>query len=317
MSNNLADRLSERIKETRAPIVVGLDPRLNQIPLVYREGCDQSFAGAAEAIVRFNRAVIDAACELVPAVKPQIAFYEQFGHEGIRVFEETVAYAKEKGLIVIADAKRNDIGSTARAYATAYLSDIDVFGKKLPSPYAADFLTVSPYEGAEGIEPFFGTARDTNKGVFVLVKTSNPGSLMLQTARCDNSKTVAVTLAELIDKQADDTVGECGYSAIGAVVGATYPQEALTLRAAMPRSWLLVPGYGAQGANGADIVASFGADGLGAVVNSSRGIIFAYEKETDATIDDAAYKTSVRKAIEAMREDIYEALKQNLPGLAY
>ncbi|MCL2446227.1 MAG: orotidine-5'-phosphate decarboxylase [Oscillospiraceae bacterium] len=298
----LIDRLNERIMACKAPICVGLDPVLESIPAVYfADG-----ASEVEAIYAFNQDVIDAVCDLVPAVKPQIAFYELFGSAGIACYERTIAYAKRKGLFVITDAKRNDIGNTAMAYAKAHLGE--------GSPLEVDFLTVSPFLGEESLVPFIDVCKAEDKGIFILVRTSNAGNRMVQDAQNANGCTVSETLAEYIRQQAGACLGESGYSAIGAVVGATYPQEAETLRKAMPASLFLVPGYGAQGGGAEDVVPCFNADGLGAVVNSSRGILYSY---ADKHCSREEYKTSVVAATKAMQQDIYGALRGSYPDIKY
>ncbi|MCL2532019.1 MAG: orotidine-5'-phosphate decarboxylase [Oscillospiraceae bacterium] len=298
----LIDRLNEKIMACKAPICVGLDPVLEAIPTVYFGGA----ANAAEAIYAFNKDIIDAVYELVPAVKPQIAFYELFGSAGIACYERTVAYAKSKGLFVITDAKRNDIGNTAKAYAKAHL------GKG--SPLEADFLTVSPFLGEESLVPFIEVCQEDDKGVFILVRTSNAGNRMVQDAQSPNGRTVSETLAAYINQQACACLGETGYSSIGAVVGATYPHEAEVLRKAMPTSLFLVPGYGAQGGGAADVVPCFNADGLGAVVNSSRGILYSYDNPQCSREE---YRASVVAATKAMQQDIYAALRQIYPKMIY
>ncbi|MCL2195598.1 MAG: orotidine-5'-phosphate decarboxylase [Oscillospiraceae bacterium] len=298
----LIDRLNERIMACKAPICVGLDPVVDAIPAVY-------FAGGAsvtEAIYAFNVDVIDAVHDLVPAVKPQIAFYELFGSAGIACYERTVAYAKRKGLVVITDAKRNDIGNTAMAYAKAHL------GKG--SPLEADFLTVSPFLGEESLAPFIDVCRAEDKGLFILVRTSNAGNRMVQDAQSSDGRTVNEVLAAYIAEQARASLGAGGYSAIGAVVGATYPQEANVLRDAMPSSLFLVPGYGAQGGGAADVVPCFNADGLGAVVNSSRGILYRYANQGCSREE---YRASVVAAVWAMQADIYGALRQGCSDMMY
>jgi len=259
---HFADRLAEAVKVKNSVVCVGLDPRLEQIPeeIVKKQG-------AAEAFLEFNKGIIDAVADLVPVVKPQIAFYEALGHEGFRVFEETCKYAQEKGLLVIADAKRNDIGSTAEAYAKAFLSGEVV---------QADALTVNGYLGLDGVRPFVKECEEKEKGIFVLVKTSNPSSGDLQDrVTADENMSVAELMANFVDSWGDDFIGESGYGFVGAVVGATYPAELAKLRKVMKKAWLLVPGYGAQGGGAEDVKDAFDANGMGAIVNSSRGIIFA------------------------------------------
>ncbi len=313
---NFADKLIKAVQEKGNPICVGLDPRLGQIPgqiiskITKEKG--QTKEAAAECFLEFNKGIIDAVCDIVPACKPQIAFYEQYGFAGYWAYEETCKYAQEKGLIVIADAKRNDIGSTAQGYAGAFLGEVDLFGAK-ESGLGADSLTVNAYLGWDGIKPFVEACREHGRGIFALVKTSNPSSGELQDqdlvgdgvsddfAEGDRMK-VYELMAHYIDSWGADVVGESGYSSVGAVVGATYPEQAKVLRKMMPKSIFLVPGYGAQGGGAADVKPCFNEDGLGAVVNSSRGIIFAYEKMDK--FDAESYADAARAACETMKEDL-------------
>ncbi|MBU2524675.1 orotidine-5'-phosphate decarboxylase, partial [Patescibacteria group bacterium] len=247
--NNFADRLIDAIKKKSSAICVGLDPRLEQIPeFIKKKHTDKmgfTFEAAAHAVLEFNKGIIDATADLVPCVKPQIAFYEQYGFEGIWAYEATVDYAKEKGLLVIADAKRNDIGSTAKGYANAFLGQVDLFGGKYFS-LDCDALTVTPYLGADGVNPFIDACRDFGKGIFVLVKTSNFSSGDLQDQILEKgSMPVYELMANFVESWGADLIGENGYSSIGAVVGATYPKQAAELRKIMPQTIFLVPGYGA------------------------------------------------------------------------
>lgn len=259
---HFTDRLITAIKQKGAPICVGLDPRLEQIPNFIKKG--KSSEAAAEAILEFNKGIIDAVHDLVPAVKPQFAFYIQYGFSGVWAFEETCKYAQEKGLIVIADAKCNDIGSTAEAYARAFLGEMN-----------CDAVTVNPYLGYDGIKPFIEVCKKRGKGIFVLVKTSNKSSGDLQDRMTEDKLRNYEIMAQLLESWGADEIGESGYSSIGAVVGATFPAEAKKLRQLMPHAYFLVPGFGAQGATAADVKACFNKDGLGALINSSRDIIFA------------------------------------------
>jgi len=286
---NFADRLLEAIEEKQNPSVVGLDPRIENIPQNIRKNTTP-----ANAILEFNYRIIDAVAPIVPAVKPQIAFYEQHGAEGIKVFIETIKHAKKKGLVVIEDVKRNDVGSTARAYAEAHL------GKA----FNGDAVTVNAYLGSDGVKPFIEKARH-GKGCFVLVKTSNPSSTELQDRKLADGSRVYEAMAKLVNEWGRESIGSNGYSAVGAVVGATFPREAERLRELMPRSFFLVPGYGAQGGEAGDVVPCFNDDGFGAIVNSSREIIFAYKKR-GGRFDEAA-----ALAAENMREALTLALKKN------
>ncbi len=302
---HFADRLIKQIEKKGSSICVGLDPRLEQIPgfiiqkYIEKEG--STLKAATEAIVEFNKGIIDAVVDLVPCVKPQIAFYEMFGFPGFWAFQETCAYAKEKGLIVIADAKRNDIGSTASAYAKAFLGKVDVFGQQMEI-INCDAMTVTPYLGFDGVKPFIDECNGTGKGIFILVKTSNPSSGDLQDRHVDNYSPLYEMLANLVDSWGSDEVGDSGYSSVGAVVGATYPEQAKALRTILPNTIFLVPGYGAQGATAMDIKYCYNTDGLGAVVNSSRGITFAYEN--DKKYKPENYAQVAREAVVLMKKDM-------------
>lgn len=301
---HFADKLTKAIKDKNSVICVGLDPRLDQIPGFIvdkmKKEHGMTFKAAAEAFLEFNKGIIDAVADLVPVVKPQIAFYEQYGFEGMRAFEETCTYAASKGLIVLADGKRNDIGSTAQAYANAFLGEVELFGKKV-SAMNVDALTVNAYLGLDGVRPFVKVCAEKEKGIFVLVKTSNPSSGDLQDrVTKDEEMPIHELMAHFVDSWGDDFIGESGYGFVGAVVGATYPAELKKLRDLMPNSYLLVPGYGVQGGGAEDVKDAFDENGLGAVVNSSRGIIFAYEKAGSP----AGYAEAARDAVIAMNEDL-------------
>ena len=310
---HFGDRLTAAIKKKNSVVCVGLDPRLDHIPAFIIDKAvaehDRTFKAAAAAFLEFNKGIIDAVADLVPVVKPQIAFYEQYGAEGIRAFEETCKYAQEKGLLVIADAKRNDIGSTADAYAKAFIGKVDLFGEEMPG-LDADALTVNAYLGLDGIKPFLQACEESGAGIFVLVKTSNPSSGDIQDrVTADEQMSIAELMANFVDSWGFDLVGESGYSSVGAVVGATYPKELQKLRKLMPSTPLLVPGYGAQGGGAADVAAAFDKDGTGAVVNSSRGIIFAYEKTNSEAVGPSLkkgenYAEAARDAVIAMNEDL-------------
>lgn len=302
---NFADRLIGQIKAKKSAICVGLDPRMDQIPKHITEKAAQEnenpFVAAAASILEFNKGIIDAVHDLVPCVKPQIAFYEIFGAPGIHAYKETIAYAQEQGLIVIADAKRNDIGSTAKAYADAFLGMVDVYGES-KAVFDADALTVTPYLGYDGIKPFIENCREFGKGIFVLVKTSNPSSGDIQDLQMSDGNSIYEIMGNFVESWGADEIGESGYNFVGAVVGATYPQQAEKLRKLMPNTIFLVPGYGAQGGGAQDVKPCFNEDGLGAIVNSSRGIIFAYEKSDD--YDEKSYAQAARAAVVAMKDDL-------------
>lgn len=305
----MINTLIEKIKKTNAPIVVGLDPMMNYIPsqITRRAFTEygETLEGAAEAIWQYNKGIVDAVSDLIPAVKPQIAMYEQFGIEGMRAFKKTVDYCKEKGLVVIGDVKRGDIGSTSEAYAVGHLGKVAV-GSKQYYGFDEDFATVNPYLGSDGIKPFVKVCAEEKKGIFVLVKTSNPSSGEFQDRLVDGRP-----LYELVGEKVAEWGAECmgnGYSYVGAVVGATYPEQGRILRKVMPKTFILVPGYGAQGGKGVDLVHFFNEDGLGAIINSSRGIIAAYKQEQYASYGEEGYADAARAAVIAMREDIAQAL---------
>lgn len=302
---NFADRLNKAIKDKGSVVCVGLDPRLSKIPSFIQEKAlkenKNKFTAAAEAILEFNKGIIDAVHDLVPAVKPQVAFYEIFGEEGMRAYRQTIEYAHTKNLIVIADIKRNDIGSTAEAYADSYLGTVDVFGEET-AVFDADAVTITPYLGWDGIKPFAEKCAEFGKGMFILVKTSNPSSGDIQDLQTQDGNTIYEIMGMLVESWGAGDIGESGYNPIGAVVGATYPEQAKRLREIMPNSIFLVPGYGAQGGSAEDVKPCFNEDGLGAIVNSSRGIIFAYEKSDDYNEDQ--YAEAARAAVVAMNEDI-------------
>ena len=308
----MIDRLVEKIKKTHAPIVVGLDPSLKFIPSGIREKAYAEFGenlqGAAEAVWQYNKGIVDAVQDLIPAVKPQIAMYEQFGVEGLAVFKRTVDYCKEKGLVVIGDIKRGDIGSTSEAYAVGHLGQIQV-GNPMCSGFDEDFVTFNPYIGSDGVEPFIKVCREEKKGIFILVKTSNPSSGEFQDQRLADGdmRPLYEQVGEKVACWGETHMGS-EYSYVGAVVGATYPEQGKILRKIMPKAFILVPGYGAQGGKGADLVHFFNDDGLGAIVNSSRGIIAAYQQEKYAKFGEENYAEASRAAVEDMKADIESAL---------
>jgi orotidine-5'-phosphate decarboxylase len=273
--NHFADRLADAVRRVGTPVCVGLDPRWEHLPASLREVAGDSAALRAAAYKRFCCGVIDVVAPLVPVVKPQAAFFEELGPAGMAALAEVIAHAQTRGLLVIIDGKRNDIGSTAEAYARAYLGS----GQ---SVWSGDALTVSPYLGDDSLRPFVDVAIERRAGIFVLVKTSNPGGRMLQDLEVRSGpagrRLLYQVVGEHVERLAAETVGACGYGAVGAVVGATYPEQLAELRAAMPHTWFLVPGYGSQGGTAADVAAAFDSAGLGAIVNNSRGILFAHER---------------------------------------
>ncbi|MCD7833177.1 MAG: orotidine-5'-phosphate decarboxylase [Lachnospiraceae bacterium] len=324
----MIQKLIENIKMTNAPIVVGLDPMLSYIPEQIQKAAfaeyGETLEGAAEAVWQYNKKIVDAVYDLIPAVKPQIAMYEQFGLPGLAVFKKTVDYCKEKGLVVIGDVKRGDIGSTSAAYATAHLGRVQV-GSQMLTPFGEDFATVNPYLGTDGIKPFLEVCREEKKGIFILVKTSNPSSGEFQDRRLADSEENSLTqtsgenraegktLYEIVGEKVAEWAASCmgdTYSYVGAVVGATYPEMGKVLRRVMPKSFILVPGYGAQGGKAEDLVHYFNEDGLGAIVNSSRGIIAAYKQEKYASFGAEHFAEASRAAVVDMIEDINRALEQ-------
>lgn len=307
----MINKLIDKIKKTGAPIVVGLDPMLNYVPEHIQkaafEQCGETLEGAAEAIWQFNKAIVDATYDLIPAVKPQIAMYEQFGIPGLMAYKKTVDYCHEKDLVVIGDVKRGDIGSTSAAYAVGHLGKVQV-GSNSFAGFDEDFATVNPYLGTDGIKPFVDVCKSDKKGIFILVKTSNPSSGEFQDRLIDGQKPLYEMVGEMVDKWGADCMGD-SYSYVGAVVGATYPEMGKVLRDIMPKSYILVPGYGAQGGKGADLVHFFDKDGLGAIVNSSRGIIAAYKKEEYAKFGAQNFADASRQAVLDMKADLDSALK--------
>ncbi|MGN0334316.1 MAG: orotidine-5'-phosphate decarboxylase [Lachnospiraceae bacterium] len=306
----MINKLVEKITKTHAPIVVGLDPMLNYVPEHIQKAAfaeyGETLEGAAEAIWQFNKEIIDRTFDLIPAVKPQIAMYEQFGIPGMVAYEKTVSYAQEKDLVVIGDIKRGDIGSTSAAYAVGHLGKVQV-GSRTHSGFHEDFATVNPYLGSDGIKPFIDVCKEEKKGLFILVKTSNPSSGEFQDQLIDG-KPLYELVGEKVAAWGEEHMGN-QYSYIGAVVGATYPEMGKVLRKVMPKSFILVPGYGAQGGQGKDLVHFFDEDGLGAIVNSSRGIIAAYKQEAYAGFGAENFGDASRASVEAMIADIDGALR--------
>ena len=306
----MIDKLVEKIKKTEAPIVVGLDPTMKLIPpqlleAAYKEQGETPEA-VAEAIFAYNKGLVDAVYDLIPAVKPQIAMYETFGIPGLIAFDKTVKYCKEKDLVVIGDIKRGDIGSTSEAYAQGHLGKVVLGGKEYRG-FEEDFATVNPYLGTDGVKPFVKVCAEENKGIFVLVKTSNPSSGEFQDREIDG-RPLYELVGEKVVEWGAEVIGKCGYSAVGAVVGATYPEQGKVLRKLMPKTYILVPGYGAQGGKGADLVHFFNEDGLGAIINSSRGIIGAYQQEKYASYGAEGFADAARAAVLDMKADIQGAL---------
>jgi len=304
----MINTLVNKIKEKDAPIVVGLDPMMDYIPTHIQKKAFEEFGetlkGASEAIWEYNKGIIDATYDLIPSVKPQIAMYEQFGIEGLIAYHKTCEYAKSKGLVVIGDIKRGDIGSTSTAYAVGHLGQVQVGSNKYAG-FDEDFVTVNPYLGTDGVKPFVDVCKEYNKGIFVLVKTSNPSSGEFQDQLVDG-KPLYELVAKKVVEWGEACMGDV-YSNVGCVVGATYPEMGKVLRKLMPNTYILVPGYGAQGGKASDLVHYFNADGLGAIVNSSRGIIAAYKQDKYASFGEANYADASRQAVIDMIEDINKA----------
>lgn len=306
------DNLIDKIKEKNNPSVFGLDPKLEYIPKKITDNAfslyGKSLEGAAKAILEFNKRLIDGVYDIIPAVKPQVAYYEMYGSNGIKALEETIRYAKSKGLIVIADGKRNDIGSTAEAYSSAFLGRTELGENSLVAAFDADALTVNPYLGFDGIRPFIEDCRRYDKGIFILVKTSNKSSGQLQDLLTQQCKSLYEVVAEYVEKWGESLVGKYGYSSVGAVVGATYPNQAKILRSIMKHAYILVPGYGAQGGTAKDAAHAFGKDGLGAIVNASRSIMCAYKSDLwREAYGEEEFEKAARAEALRMRDEINEA----------
>ncbi len=297
------DKLIENIVKTQNPSVVGLDPRLEYVPnfIVKKKvkNYGKTLKAASKAILDFNKAIIDEIHDICPAIKPQAAYYEMYGYEGVRTLYKTIEYAQEKGMYVMTDGKRNDIGATMDAYATAHLGFTDVCGEKIPA-FGADALTVNGYLGSDGINPLLEICKDQDKGIFVLVKTSNKSSGELQDLKIGD-KTVYAVMGEMCEKWGTALMGKYGYSGVGAVVGATYPEQLTEMREALPHTMFLVPGYGAQGGGAEGVAKAFDKNGLGAIVNSSRGVMCAYQKEG---CDEHDFAKAARREVIRMKEDI-------------
>lgn len=305
---NIMDKLIDRIKETNNPTVIGIDPKYDMIPECIKNKYEQNMEGVAKAIEEFNKALIDATFDIIPAVKINIAFYEMYGLEGMKVFEETCKYAKEKGMLVMADIKRGDIGSTSKAYSNAFLGRTQI-GEKEEKIYDVDFVTLNPYMGIDSVKPFIEDCKKYNKGAFIIVKTSNPSSGDLQDLKLENGEEVYTRVAKLVEEWGEDLRGKYGYSSISAVVGATYPKQLKDLRKTAPHTFFLIPGYGAQGGKAEDIALGFDSNGIGGIVNSSRGLMCAYksdlwkDKYTEERFAEATRQEAIR-----MRNELNNAI---------
>lgn len=304
----IIDRLIDKINETGNPTVVGLDPRLNMIPDYITEKYYIKYGytpkAVAKSMLKFNKKIIDAVFDVVPAVKPQIAMYERYGIEGLKAYAKTCAYAKSKGLIVIGDIKRSDIASTAEAYSDGHIGKVSVGENIFESDFKQDFITLNPYLGSDSITPFLKDCETYEKGLFVLAKTSNPNSGETQDLLVDGVPFYE-RVGTLIEKWGESLIGKYGYSSVGAVVGATHPEQAKKLREVMPHTFFLVPGYGAQGGKAEDLAVCF-KNGIGAIVNSSRGIIAAHQKEQYKTCytDERDFALAARQACIDMKNDL-------------
>ena len=308
MSNQI-DRLIEKIKETKNPTVMGLDPRYEMLPECVRTKYGTSLEEVSKAIVEYNKALIDETFDIIPAIKPQIAFYEMFGIPGMIAFEETCKYAKEKGMVVIADIKRGDIGSTAAGYSNAYLGKTKI-GEKEESIFDVDFITVNPYMGTDCVKPFVDDCKKYDKGLFILVKTSNPSSGELQDLKLETGDEVYANVAKLVEKWGEDLRGKYGYSSVAAVVGATYPEQLKQIRKIAPHTYFLIPGYGAQGGKAEDIALGFDENGLGGIVNASRSLMCAYKSDRwKNQFEEKDYAKATRAEAIRMRDELNSVLK--------
>ena len=306
---NAIDRLIDKIKQTNNPTVMGLDPRFDMLPKCVTDKYDKSLEGVSKAILEYNKALIDENYDIIPAIKPQIAFYEMFGIPGLEAFKETCKYAKEKGMIVIADIKRGDIGSTAQGYSNAFLGKTKI-GDLEESIFDVDFVTVNPYMGTDCIKPFVEDCKKYDKGIFILVKTSNSSSGELQDLKLENGKEVYMQVAELVEKWGADLIGKYGYSSVAAVVGATYPEQLEQIRSKAPHTYFLIPGYGAQGGKAEDIALGFDKNGLGGIVNASRSLMCAYKSEIwKKQFAEEEYAKATRAEAIRMKEELQTAIK--------
>ena len=307
---NAMDKLIDKIKETNNPTVIGLDPRYEMIPECIRNKYEETLEGVAKAIAEFNKALIDEIYDVIPAVKPNVAFYEMYGLEGMKAFEETCKYAKEKGMLIIADIKRGDIGSTAKAYSNAFLGKTKI-GEKEESIYDVDFVTLNPYLGIDGIKPFIEDCQKYNKGVFIIDKTSNPSSGELQDLKLETGEEVYTKIAKLVEEWGKDLRGKYGYSSVSTVVGATYPKQLQELREVAPHTFFLIPGYGAQGGKAEDIALGFDENGIGGIVNSSRGLMCAYKSDLwKETYKEEDFAKAARAEAIRMRDELNGAINQ-------
>ena len=305
---NIIDQLIEKIKIMKNPTVIGLDPRYEMLPKCVKDKYPKTLEGVGQAIIEYNKALIDAIYDIIPAIKPQIAFYEMYGIPGMQAFKVTCEYAKQKGMFVIADIKRGDIGSTAQGYSNAYLGKTKIEENE-QSLYDIDFVTVNPYMGTDCVKPFIDDCKKYNKGLFILVKTSNPSSGELQDVKLENGEEVYTRVAKYVEKWGEELRGEYNYSSISAVVGATYPEQLKQLRQIAPHTYFLIPGYGAQGGKAEDIALGFDENGLGGIVNASRSLMCAYKSDRwKSQFDEIDYAKATRAEALRMKEDLNSVL---------
>ena len=301
---NIIDQLIEKIKIMKNPTVIGLDPRYEMLPKCVKEKYPKTLEGVGQAIIEYNKELIDAIYDIIPAIKPQIAFYEMYGIPGMQAFKETCEYAKQKGMFVIADIKRGDIGSTAQGYSNAYLGKTKIEENE-QSLYDIDFVTVNPYMGTDCVKPFIDDCKKYNKGLFILVKTSNPSSGELQDVKLENGEEVYTRVAKYVEKWGEELRGEYNYSSISAVVGATYPEQLKQLRQIAPHTYFLIPGYGAQGGKAEDIALGFDENGLGGIVNASRSLMCAYKSDMwKGKFEEKDYAKATRAEAIRMKEEL-------------
>ena len=305
---NIIDILIEKIKETKNPTVMGLDPRYEMLPKCVTDKYPKTIEGVAQAILEYNKELIDATCDIIPAIKPQIAFYEMFGVPGMVAFKATCQYAKQKGMLVIADIKRGDIGSTAQGYSNAYLGKTNLGDIEQPI-FDVDFVTINPYMGTDCVKPFIEDCKKYNKGLFILVKTSNPSSGELQDLKLENGEEVYTRVAKLVENWGEELRGENNYSSIAAVVGATYPEQLKQIRETAPHTYFLIPGYGAQGGKAEDIAYGFDQNGLGGIVNASRSLMCAYKSDKwKDKFGENEYAQATRAEAIRMRDELNSVL---------
>lgn len=307
----IIDNLIEKIIEKKSPIVMGIDPKYESLPNCIKENYSKDLNGLAKGTVEFAKKLIDATYDIIPAIKPQLAYFEMMGPEGLNSFLEISKYAKEKGMIVIADSKRGDIGTTSKAYSNAFLGKTEIENNS-QTIYNSDFVTVNPYMGFDAVGPFIEDSQKYNKGIFVLVKTSNKSSVELQDLNLENGKKVYEQVASLVETWGENLRGKYGYSSVAAVVGATYPEQLKNIREIAPHTFFLIPGYGAQGGKAQDICFGFDKQGLGGIINASRSLIYAYKSERWSSIyQDFQFAEATRAEAIRMRDEINEAIKSN------